>query len=140
MGCWICSAGRLIPAVSVAFIVHEAMPPSAKLVPVSIAIASPVPVSVPISAPIAVPVTTFIAVASPAVSIPAAIVAIVAALATLFPVESTDIAVAVAAIPPSIGIAIVLGQDGAIFDRVSCAGGAAQGEERASCKQELFHF
>ena len=130
----------LIPTVTVAFIVYEAMPASAILVSVTIAIVVPLPISVPISTPIAVPVITFIPVASPAVSIPATIVAIVTALAALFPVESTDIAIAVAAISSSIGIAIILDQDGAIFNRVGCVGGAAQDEERASCKQKLFHF
>ena len=130
----IAGAVRLISAVSVAFIVPEAMPQRTKIVPV--AVASTVPI--PVSASIAVPVT--VAVASPPVSIPATIVAIVAALATLFPVESTDIAIAVAAIPPSIGIAIVLGQDGAVFDRVNCAGRAVKRQEGTGCKKDLFHF
>jgi hypothetical protein len=116
------------------------MPGTTEFVSVSIAIAMPVPISVSVSTPIAVPVTAFVAVASPAVSITATIVAIVAALATLFPVESTDIAIAIAAIPPSIWIAIILRQDGAGFERVSCAGRAAKRKEGNGRKKDLFHF
>jgi hypothetical protein len=89
---------------------------------------------------IAVPVTAFVAVAPAAISIAATIIAIVATFSALFPIESTDIAIAVVAIPPSVGIAIVLGQDGASFDRVRCARRAAKREEGTGCKKNFFHF
>jgi hypothetical protein len=83
-------------------------------------------------------IATFVAIAPPAIPISPPI--IVTALAALFPVESTDVAIAVAAIPPSIGITIVLRQDGAIFDCVRCAGRAAKREEGTGCKKDCFHF
>ena len=117
------------------------MPGNTELVSVPIAIAAPVPISIPISTTIAVPVTAFVSIASPAVSIPATIIAIVATFSALFPVEPTDVTVAVAAIPPSIGIAIaiVLGQQGSIFDSVRRAGRAGKREEGTGCKKDSFH-
>jgi hypothetical protein len=114
------------------------MPPRTKIV--TVAVASMAPIPVPISTTIAVPVTAFVPVAAATFSIPAPIIAIVPTFSALLPVEPTDVTVTIAAIPPSIGIAIVLRQHGVISERVGCTGGAAKCEEGTGGKKDSFHF
>jgi hypothetical protein len=144
--------GLPIAADAIAIVIGEATPARALVIaiPVAIRIASAVPIAIPVPAAfavpiaaVAVPIATLVAIAAAAVPISPAIVAVVTTLSAFFAVESTDVAVAVAAIPPRIRILrlrrTILREDEAVLNSFRCASTGDKRQHGTNGNKKGFH-
>jgi hypothetical protein len=144
--------GLPIAADAIAIVIGEATPARALVIaiPVAIKIASAVPIAIPVPAAfavpiaaVAVPIATLVAIAAAAVPISPAIVAVVTTLSAFFAVESTDVAVAVAAIPPRIRIQrlrrTILREDEVVLNSFRCASRGDKRQHGTNGNKKGFH-
>jgi hypothetical protein len=151
--------GLPIAADAIAIVIGEATPARALVItipvaiiaiPVAIRIASAVPIAIPVPAAfavpiaaLAVPIATLVAIAAAAVPISPAIVAVVTTLSAFFAVEATDVAVAVAAIPPRIRILrlrrTILREDDSGLNSFRCASRGDKRQHGANGNKKGFH-